>query len=250
MPFMLARGRTTSRCGWSRLGHPAGRCRRPWPLLDGQRGTTPPGETFGTFQDSRGRQDVVWVPRIPGAVPATPRIAAAPPHKPLHPIHPTASRIATLEQPEPPASSAPAAWMPPGCRHVARAGDRIAKLDQPCRARPADRSLVAEDRSAGGVRDQTGPGNPLEPSLVHVWSTRHRTRAAPSGLQRYIVRPGGRCDLGNQARVENPDKEEVPGSCPDSPANHFRSSRPPGRSSPLVLPARLPRFMPPASRSP
>jgi hypothetical protein len=29
--------------------------------------------------------------------------------------------------------------------------------DRPCRARPADRSLVAEDRSAGGVRDPTGP---------------------------------------------------------------------------------------------
>jgi hypothetical protein len=29
-------------------------------------------------------------------------------------------------------------------------------LHRPCRARPADRSLVAEDRSAGGVRDQTG----------------------------------------------------------------------------------------------
>ena len=28
---------------------------------------------------------------------------------------------------------------------------------RPCRARPADRSLVAEDRSARGVRDQTGP---------------------------------------------------------------------------------------------
>src|SRR5215207_9320793 len=27
----------------------------------------------------------------------------------------------------------------------------------PCRARPADRSLVAEDRSARGVRDRTGP---------------------------------------------------------------------------------------------
>jgi hypothetical protein len=26
------------------------------------------------------------------------------------------------------------------------------------RARPADRSLVGEDRSAAGVRDQTGPG--------------------------------------------------------------------------------------------
>jgi hypothetical protein len=28
---------------------------------------------------------------------------------------------------------------------------------RPCRARPADRSLVAEDRSAAGVRDPTGP---------------------------------------------------------------------------------------------
>jgi hypothetical protein len=32
-----------------------------------------------------------------------------------------------------------------------------AGLDRPCRARPADRSLVAEDQSAGGVHDQTGP---------------------------------------------------------------------------------------------
>jgi hypothetical protein len=30
-------------------------------------------------------------------------------------------------------------------------------LHRPCRARPADRSLVAEDRSAAGVRDRTGP---------------------------------------------------------------------------------------------
>ena len=29
--------------------------------------------------------------------------------------------------------------------------------DRSCRARPAGRSLVAEDRSAGGIRDQRGP---------------------------------------------------------------------------------------------
>jgi hypothetical protein len=29
--------------------------------------------------------------------------------------------------------------------------------DRPCRARPADRSLVAADRSAAGIRDPTGP---------------------------------------------------------------------------------------------
>jgi hypothetical protein len=28
--------------------------------------------------------------------------------------------------------------------------------DRPCRARPADRSLIAEDRSAEGIRDRTG----------------------------------------------------------------------------------------------
>src|SRR4051794_23486368 len=42
-------------------------------------------------------------------------------------------------------------------------------LHRPCRARPADRSLVAEDRSAAGVRDQTRP----EPA-VHAGYTRSR----------------------------------------------------------------------------
>jgi hypothetical protein len=46
--------------------------------------------------------------------------------------------------------------------------------------------------------------------------------------------------LGKQTEVENPEKHEVPGSSLGSPANHFRSSRPPGRSSALVLPARRP----------
>jgi hypothetical protein len=36
-------------------------------------------------------------------------------------------------------------------------------LDRPCRARLADRSLVAEDRSAGGVRDRTGPKDTAAP---------------------------------------------------------------------------------------
>jgi hypothetical protein len=33
--------------------------------------------------------------------------------------------------------------------------------------------------------------------------------------------------LGKQTEVENPEKHEVPGSSLGSPANHFRSSRPP-----------------------
>jgi hypothetical protein len=52
------------------------------------------------------------------------------------------------------------------------------------------RSLVAEDRSAGGVRDQTGRETRPEPGLVHVWSTRHRNRAVRNGHQRYIVCAG------------------------------------------------------------
>jgi hypothetical protein len=53
--------------------------------------------------------------------------------------------------------------------------------------------------------------------LVHVWPTRHRIRAVRNGLQRYVIRAGRTCDPGNQARVEIPDKDEVPGSGPGSP---------------------------------
>jgi hypothetical protein len=50
-----------------------------------------------------------------------------------------------------------------GNGHLAASCDR---KDRPCRARPADRSLVAQDRSAAGVGDQTGP----EPSSVRAES--------------------------------------------------------------------------------
>jgi hypothetical protein len=45
---------------------------------------------------------------------------------------------------------------------------------RPCRARPADRSRVAEDRSAEGVRGQTGPKTPTGAALgPHTtWATR------------------------------------------------------------------------------
>src|ERR1043166_2468319 len=36
--------------------------------------------------------------------------------------------------------------------------------------------------------------------LVHVWSTRHRSRAVRNGLQRCMVRPGCRCDPGETGR--------------------------------------------------
>ena len=48
-----------------------------------------------------------------------------------------------------------------------RYADLIARcLHRPYRARPAGRSLVAEDRSAAGVRDQTGPEPPMLTRLL------------------------------------------------------------------------------------
>jgi hypothetical protein len=44
------------------------------------------------------------------------------------------------------------------------------------------------------ARDGEPHGSLSVAGLVHVWSTRHRNRAVPNGLQRCMVRPGGRCD--------------------------------------------------------
>ena len=81
-----------------------------------------------------------------------------------------------------------------GCRvGVGRArvtGDRqepccsTRRLDRPCRDRPADRSLVAEDRSAGGVRDRTGPDPAVDLALVRAGSARHREATVPAGHER------------------------------------------------------------------
>jgi hypothetical protein len=49
--------------------------------------------------------------------------------------------------------------------------------DRPCRARPADRSLVAEDRSVGGVRDPTGP----EELPRVLWALAHETVVTEDG---------------------------------------------------------------------
>ena len=102
------------------------------------------------------------------------------------------------------------------------------------------RSLVAEDRSAGGVRDQTGPGTRPEPGLVHVWSTRHRNRAVRNGLQRYIVSQVASAIQGEQAPGQNPDKDEAAGSSPARPTTPVLSYGNAHRWSPsLVLLLRL-----------
>jgi hypothetical protein len=45
--------------------------------------------------------------------------------------------------------------------------------------------------------------------VVHVWSTPHRNRAVPNSHQRYIVAQVYGASLRKQARVQNPDKDEV-----------------------------------------
>jgi hypothetical protein len=54
-----------------------------------------------------------------------------------------------------------ASWTPRNCMASKSQG-----FDRPCHARPADRSLVAEDRSAEGVHDRTGP-EPTGTRWVH-----------------------------------------------------------------------------------
>jgi hypothetical protein len=42
----------------------------------------------------------------------------------------------------------------------------MAGCERPCRVQPADPVLVAEDRSAGGSREQTGPEPPMLTRLL------------------------------------------------------------------------------------
>jgi hypothetical protein len=51
----------------------------------------------------------------------------------------------------------------------------MAGCERPCRAQPADRSLVAEDRSAAGVRDRTEP-DPMLTELLTGPSANGRDR--------------------------------------------------------------------------
>jgi hypothetical protein len=79
--------------------------------------------------------------------------------------------------------------------------DQQAGFAVPGKGREADR-LVRSPRAVG-------------PRLV----TCHRNPAVRNGLQQCIVRPARRWDPGKQARVQNPDKDEVPGSSPGRPTN-------------------------------
>ena len=91
-------------------------------------------------------------------------------------------------------------------------------LHRPCRARPADRSLVAEDRSAGGVRDRTGP-DPR--SVLSPWRTGTiGARAVTNGHQgsrRTAGRPGSSSSSSRDAANES--------DC--GPEGRFKSASPP-----------------------
>ena len=63
-------------------------------------------------------------------------------------------------------SSRPSQVMIPSHLALGSRGSLGQGLHRPCRARPADRSLAAEDRSAGGVRDRTEPKPPMLTRLL------------------------------------------------------------------------------------
>ena len=70
-----------------------------------------------------------------------------------------------------------------------RAGNR------PCRARQADRSLVAEDQSAAGVRDQTDRNQPWRSARIY----RATTLTAPA---RVTAAADDRIGLGEQIAAD------------------------------------------------
>jgi hypothetical protein len=109
-------------------------------------------------------------------------------------------------------------------------------LYRPCRARPADRSLVAEDRSAEGVRGRTGP-EPAGTRWVHADPAGRgvqRARAVTSGSEEPQVkpptqpRPGRASGGGPEFESPHPAAASPAGSCPRGGGHRGRAS-PSGR---------------------
>jgi hypothetical protein len=119
---------------------------------------------------------------------------------------------------------------------------------------PKPRHLTASDDDPRG--QATSVLNPprCASRVVHAWSTCHRSRAVHSGRQRCIVAQVADAILRKQARVQNPDKDEVPGSSPPRPTTsnkqQERSSQvrlPPWRHGQVTAPSDLSRSCLPAS---
>jgi hypothetical protein len=60
----------------------------------------------------------------------------------------------------------------------------MAGCERPCRAQPADRSLVAEDPSARGVRDRAGPESPMLTRLLTKLDAKPRDGPLQGGTTR------------------------------------------------------------------
>jgi hypothetical protein len=93
----------------------------------------------------------------------------------------------------------------PGAELADSASQRLAVLqvdDRPAGHGKADRSLVAEDRTAQGVRDQTGPGprcsrNCSRDAPRHLGMSQHRTR------RRHGVRPAQMPERGQDSTSQH-----------------------------------------------
>jgi hypothetical protein len=90
-------------------------------------------------------------------------------------------------------------------------------------------------QTGSACRQRPGSGTPLPARRVarsvHVWSTRHRSRAVRNGLLRCpAVGRSPRSQArswGNRLGGRTLIRMRSPGSSPGRPTNHFRSSRPP-----------------------
>jgi hypothetical protein len=87
---------------------------------------------------------------------------------------------------------------------------------------PPTRSSTAQDRYTTSAHGKPRVGSLSGARLVHVWSTCHRSRAVRSGTSFAQVEGA---ILRKQSGVENPDKDEVPGSSPGRPTNQHHSSQ-------------------------
>jgi hypothetical protein len=95
-------------------------------------------------------------------------------------------------------------------------------------ARPADQFLVAEDRSAGGVRDSTGPGPPMLTRLDATPGHEAHPCWADFALLPSACHPGGLCRSVAEERSVTGARRQgrgVPPTCPDQRIAAVRSGQ-------------------------
>jgi hypothetical protein len=125
---------------------------------DGCRGPAALANNAGSLRDGP-HLAVELVPTLPGSTNVVLVGRATPRHSQQSRPVPS-GHARTMPRLPQPASFVPVAGDGPARTGFASRGSIGRGLHRPCRARPADRSLVAEDRSAGGVRARTEPEPP------------------------------------------------------------------------------------------